>query len=157
MDSIIFEAEFDFYTEVLSWATLDETMSDVLTDTTWSLLKDSIDQSEYERYDRLAGEQYLTRIELDGATVRVAIYDDDIEVLSLMEERAEAAKIEEGDWLAKIEEMAHEDMCRMYRFAPTGHPCFVRGTPICDAYFAKFDALGGMTTIMSKRIGHGNG
>ena len=77
MDSTIFSLTFDFYTEVLEYRS--QSMSDALVDVAWELLKTELREDEYKRYDELAGDRYLTKIELDGPDIRVTIYDDDIE------------------------------------------------------------------------------
>ena len=56
---------------------------------------------------------------------------------------------------AKIDRMTQEDMCRMWRFTPSGHPYFSHDSPLCDYFQAKFNELGGFTPEISKRIGLG--
>ena len=57
------------------------------------------------------------------------------------------------DEKAKIDAMSQEDMARLWRFAPAGHPYFVSGSELSE-YFAKvFKEKGGMTPAVSKRIG----
>ena len=53
-----------------------------------------------------------------------------------------------------IDKLSHEQMARIYRFAPSGHPYFDgRYQAIFDHFMERFNKLGGMTTEMSKRIG----
>lgn len=55
------------------------------------------------------------------------------------------------EWMTEIDAMSHEEMARRWRFAPAGDR-FLQGPS--GAYFlARFTALGGMTTELSKRIG----
>ncbi len=56
-------------------------------------------------------------------------------------------------WKELIDEMTQEDMCTLHRAAPSGHPCFVRGTEVQKYFKEKFDRLGGFTPTISKRIG----
>ena len=53
---------------------------------------------------------------------------------------------------ATIDQMNQEDMCRLWRFAPSGHPYFITGTPLTDYFRARFDELGGFIPEISKRI-----
>lgn len=73
----VFVAEFDFYQDVLGWTFDDEeSLSQALVDEAWSLYRDyEEDEKLYRERDDLAGERYLTEIELDGPTVRVTIHD----------------------------------------------------------------------------------
>ena len=53
-----------------------------------------------------------------------------------------------------INTMTHEDMARMWRFAPSGHPYFnVKFPEIVSAFSERWKGFGGMTTVISKRIG----
>ena len=52
-----------------------------------------------------------------------------------------------------IDEMSREAMCELHRFAPVGHPYFVRGTPLSDHWKKVFKAKGGFSPAISKRIG----
>ena len=54
-----------------------------------------------------------------------------------------------------IDAMSHEDMARLYRFAPSGHPYFVHG-PVSEYFISRFKGLGGFTPSISKRIGWGD-
>jgi len=54
---------------------------------------------------------------------------------------------------AKIDAMGHEEMARLYRFAPAGHPYFNMELPYWDRFMERFKSLGGMTPEISKRIG----
>jgi len=50
----------------------------------------------------------------------------------------------------KIDAMSQEDMARLWRFAPSGHPYFITGTPLCK-YFKQ--AFKGFTPGLSKAVG----
>ena len=52
-----------------------------------------------------------------------------------------------------IDEMSQTEMCHLYRFAPSGHPYFVRGNPQADYFEKRFKELGGFTAEISKEIG----
>jgi len=58
---------------------------------------------------------------------------------------------------AKIDAMTQVEMARLWRFAPSGHPYFLGGSPLYEHFQARFKALGGMTPEVSKRIGWGRG
>jgi len=52
----------------------------------------------------------------------------------------------------RIDNMAHEQMARFYRFAPSSDP--IIQTPLLwDMFIERFEGLGGMTPELSKRIG----
>ena len=57
--------------------------------------------------------------------------------------------------LREIEGMDQVEMARLLRFAPSGHPAFVTGSPEAEAFDRRFKELGGMTPEISKRIGWG--
>ena len=57
------------------------------------------------------------------------------------------------DWKAKIDAMSHIEMCRLVRFAPSGHPVFDRTLPLYEYFNERYKALGGMTPKISKTIG----
>ena len=78
MDSTVFSAEFDFYQDILCWATYEEELRDVLVDMAWDVFRYDVEPDEYAYYHLLAGDRFLTKIELDGPTVVVTIFDDDI-------------------------------------------------------------------------------
>lgn len=52
-----------------------------------------------------------------------------------------------------IDTMDAEDMARLQRFAPSGHPIFRTDLLLYKRFAARFKALGGMTPTISKRIG----
>jgi len=54
---------------------------------------------------------------------------------------------------AMIDSMSHEDMARMWRFAPPGHPIFNKDLPFFERFEKRFKELGGMTPAISKMIG----
>lgn len=60
-----------------------------------------------------------------------------------------------NDWKKRIDNMSHEEMARLWRFAPSGHPVFRNDLPLFDYFKECFDALGGMSAAVSKKIGFG--
>jgi hypothetical protein len=52
-----------------------------------------------------------------------------------------------------IGEMTHFEMAQLWRFAPAGHPYFVSGSPLTEAFVERFNQLGGMTSKLSKQVG----
>ena len=57
------------------------------------------------------------------------------------------------DEKAKIDAMSQEDMARLWRFAPAGHPYFVSGSRLSEYFIKVFRGKGGMTPAVSKSIG----
>lgn len=56
-----------------------------------------------------------------------------------------------------IDSMSQEDMCRLRRFAPAGHPYFDRNNSEIREYWDnKFESLGGFTPEISKQLGFEN-
>lgn len=54
----------------------------------------------------------------------------------------------------KINKMSHEEMARLYRNAPPGHPYFDTTLPYNKVFDKRlFGELGGMTPELSKSIG----
>lgn len=53
----------------------------------------------------------------------------------------------------RIEGMGREEMARLRRFAPIGHPYFDRRLPLNEAFEARFAKLGGFSPGISKKIG----
>ena len=49
--------------------------------------------------------------------------------------------------------MNQEAMCRLWRFAPMGHPYFDKTKPLYEIFARRFKFLGGLTPEMSRRIG----
>lgn len=55
-------------------------------------------------------------------------------------------------WRDHIDQLDHEGLARLARFAPAGHPVFT--TPELTEHFDnRFEGFGGMTSEISKRIG----
>jgi hypothetical protein len=52
----------------------------------------------------------------------------------------------------EIDALTHESMVSLWRFAPAGHPYFVRG-PVFDYFKARLDGFGGITPQTSKAVG----
>lgn len=63
-----------------------------------------------------------------------------------------------ADLMEKVEKeinaLSHEEMARLYRFAPTGHKYFDISGSYWLLFEKRFRSFGGMTIEMSKRIGH---
>ena len=53
----------------------------------------------------------------------------------------------------KIDAMSHAQMARLWRFAPSGHPYFVSGSPLWMYFDQRFKELGRITPEISKKIG----
>jgi hypothetical protein len=51
---------------------------------------------------------------------------------------------------AKIDNMTQVDMARLWRFAPSGHPYFIRDNKLSEYFASKFN---GFTPEISKEIG----
>ena len=56
------------------------------------------------------------------------------------------------EWRDKIVKMSQEDMARLYRFAPSGHPVFNTSLPLNKYFDERFE---GFTSAISKKIGWG--
>lgn len=56
-------------------------------------------------------------------------------------------------WKQWIDDLSREDMARLQRFAPAGHPVFRSDLPLYEYFQARFKRLGGMSPEISKRIG----
>lgn len=57
---------------------------------------------------------------------------------------------------AAIGALTQFEACRIWRFAPTGHPYIMHGE-VGDYFDKKFKELGGFTPEISKALGWGNG
>ena len=55
--------------------------------------------------------------------------------------------------MEQVEKASHEQLARWYRFLPSGDTAEQK--KIMDRMAERFKKMGGMTTEMSKRIGHG--
>jgi len=53
----------------------------------------------------------------------------------------------------EIEKLTHEEMARLWRFAPAGHPYFIYNGLYYFFFKERFSKFGGMTTEISKKIG----
>jgi hypothetical protein len=62
-------------------------------------------------------------------------------------------QVEIDHWIKQIEAMSREEMGRLWRFASTGHPVFDPRLPLYAIFEKRFKELGGMTLVISKRIG----
>ena len=58
------------------------------------------------------------------------------------------------DWKKTIDEMSHEELAALHRFAPAGHPVFNINFPISGYFEDRFKELGGMTPEVSRKIGY---
>lgn len=56
-------------------------------------------------------------------------------------------------WQQKIPLLDHTQMATLWRFAPSGHPCFDTRFPLFELFEERFKELGGMTPVISKEIG----
>ena len=56
-------------------------------------------------------------------------------------------------WKNTINTMTHAELAALRRFAPVGHPVFQTDLPLYELFEARFKALGGMTTKVSKAVG----
>ena len=61
------------------------------------------------------------------------------------------------EWKDKIDKMSHIEMCKLWRFAPAGHPVFRSNLPLFKYFDEKYVNFGGMTAEISKAIGWGDG
>ena len=57
------------------------------------------------------------------------------------------------EWERKIDAMSREEMCRLYRFAEPGHPCFLTDSHVTLYFSRRFHKLGGFSPAISKRLG----
>ena len=55
--------------------------------------------------------------------------------------------------IQEINEMSQEEMARLWRFAPAGHPYFDMSQPFYKVFERRFEKLGGMTAKISKSLG----
>ena len=55
--------------------------------------------------------------------------------------------------IEEINAMSCEEMCHLWRFAPSGHPYFDSTKPYYEVFKARFDKLGGFSPEISKKIG----
>jgi hypothetical protein len=60
--------------------------------------------------------------------------------------------VDESAALAAIDALTHEEMARLWRYAPPGHPYFDRTLPYFERFKARFDSFGGFNPALSKRI-----
>ena len=56
-------------------------------------------------------------------------------------------------WKKEIDSMDREHMCRLWRFAEPGYPCFDLTTPLAAYFKERFDKLGGFSPEISKALG----
>ncbi len=54
-----------------------------------------------------------------------------------------------AEWESKIDNMTQEDMARLWRFAPAGHPVFDRSLPLYEYFKERFK---GFNSELSKKI-----
>lgn len=57
------------------------------------------------------------------------------------------------EWKKKIDNMNQYEMCRLWRFAPAGHPLFRNDLPLFDYFEKRFNKLGKFTPEISKSLG----
>lgn len=58
-----------------------------------------------------------------------------------------------SDESMRINSMSREEMARLWRFAPSGHPYFDTTLPYYEIFKKRFDELGGFSPAISKAIG----
>lgn len=58
-----------------------------------------------------------------------------------------------AQYLAEIDNLEHEEMARIWRFAKSGHPYLRSDTPMASHFLNRFKQLGGWTSELSKKIG----
>jgi hypothetical protein len=56
----------------------------------------------------------------------------------------------------KINALSREEMGRLWRFSPLGHPWFDDRKPFYKVFKKRFDELGGFNSEISKKIGWDN-
>ncbi len=54
---------------------------------------------------------------------------------------------------AEIKELSRYEMCRLWRFAPSGHRYFDNTRPYYVIFKKRFDELGGFSPEISKQLG----
>ena len=54
---------------------------------------------------------------------------------------------------SQIDDMSHEEMCRLWRFSPSGNPIFRSDLPFFARFEKRFKEFGGFTPAISKSIG----
>ena len=60
----------------------------------------------------------------------------------------------EKEEIEKINNMCHEEMCKLWRHAPSDHPYFNNTKPYAKIFEDRlFNHFGGFTTKISKKIG----
>lgn len=62
-------------------------------------------------------------------------------------------KFPEVNTVEDIESLTHEDMARLWRFASSGHPCFMTGHEMQRAFERRWKNFGGWNPALSRRIG----
>lgn len=70
----------------------------------------------------------------------------------IIEKEKANAKTKE-EIIEEINNMSHEEMARLWRFAPSGSIYFDRTKPFYKIFEKRFKELGGMTPEISKKIG----
>ena len=56
-------------------------------------------------------------------------------------------------WEKKIDSMTREEMARLWRFAPSGHPVFRADCKLYERFAKRFEKLGKFSPEISKKIG----
>ena len=60
---------------------------------------------------------------------------------------------EQQETIDKINSMTQFDMCKLWRFAPSGHPYFDSALPFFEVFKTRlFDHFGGFTPAISKAL-----
>ena len=71
-----------------------------------------------------------------------------------MEDNLTEAQI--SDYKKFIDNMSQFEMCKLWRFAETGHPIFNKDNGLYNYFKERFDKLGGFTPEISKALGWGD-
>jgi len=56
------------------------------------------------------------------------------------------------EWKKQIDSMTQEELARLWRFSPSGHPVFRTDLPLYEYFKMRFE---GFTPAISKKIGWG--
>jgi len=70
-----------------------------------------------------------------------------------MEKDMTPDEVKQQEIFDTINAMSREEMCRLWRFAPAGHPYFNSLLPYHEIFNARFEKLGGFNSTISKKIG----
>jgi len=66
---------------------------------------------------------------------------------------AKATVEQDTMWSARLSKASHTDLARLYRFAPPGHPVFIRGSALHAQFEEAWKKYGGWNSQLSKEVG----